>query len=481
MDSQQQIVFFPGKGIYLLPEGMELMSVYAAEEARRIFAHPAKIYEEARISITRPNPSAPTTHPSLVFSKIHHSGTRSSSNGKEVNWISIESMLKEKGFTLRKRSYLDKMFDEVCPVFFLEHKEQGVIAEGKGITEEQARKSALAEGVERILGSAPSDIASEAIILDTYENLYRGKSWNLGTLTGPRDLFSENIETEWVPARNISRDETCFIPAEMAYFEYVPNSTHTRLFSMHHTMGLAAGSSLEDAVLSGIFEVIERDAYWITMRCRINCPDVTIEEVPGLDPKILKIIELLEKKGFRLILKDMSLDWGIPVIHAILSDEKGRIPAFSHGTGASLSLATAVARAVCEVLQMYAGLVEVADANFQWEEIVSVDGVLGKPELAWSDPLYKSHLGHLLTPSLSRWENVYPINSIPVLLEKLMERGYEVIVADLKSGIDLQVVRVHITNATQPDPRLERISPRLTEWSARENLEKGFYADPILT
>jgi thiazole/oxazole-forming peptide maturase SagD family component len=482
MHTKPQVVFFPGKGIYLLPEGRELMSVYKIEDAREIFSHtPSEIYKQIDLPMTFKKRSAITEFPHLEFKVIQHDGTRTFSNSREIDWTVVESVLANKGFVLRKRSYLENAFDGLCPVFYLEHKERGVIAEGKGLTEEQAKRSALAEGVERIFGAEPTRATMESIVIDTYKNLYGAKEWDLGALTGPRDLFSEDILTEWIPAINISRDEQCFLPAELAYFEYIPESNHTRLFSMHHTMGLAAGSSLEDAALSGIFEVIERDAYWITMRCRVNCPDIDIEKVPDMDSRISEIKQLLKSKGFNLVLKDMSLDWGIPVVHAVLCDEKGKIPAFSHGTGASFSLSTAIARAVCEVLQMYSGLVEVTDTNFEWEEVVSVDGVLGKPELAWSDPLYRTHLEHLLTASEQQWKNEYPVNSLKSLLEKLRELGHEVIVADLKSGTDLQVVRVHITNATQPDPRLERMSPRLHAWAEREGLKKGFYGDPILT
>ena len=59
--------------------------------------------------------------------------------------------------------------------------------------------------------------------------------------------------------------------------------------------------------------------------------------------------------------------------------------------------------------------------------------------------------------------------------------GHEVVVANLESDLGLSVVRVFVTNATQPDTRLEKIGSRLEKWMKKEGLQKGFYSDPILT
>ncbi|MDB5195118.1 MAG: hypothetical protein JWO84_302 [Parcubacteria group bacterium] len=502
---ERYITFFPGKGIYSLPDGAEILSVYKIEEARRLldafsykkihgFLPPSlspKETEQAALleafcategfqfEGTREKSAEPSLE--LVFSDIENKGTRTSMNKTSIDWKSVESGLQQSGFSLGKRTFLKNAFDALCPVFYLHDADGGVIAEGKGITEEQAIRSALAEGVERVTGIGPGEQARNRISIDTYEHLYHRKNWDLGELTGPRDAFSSAQLTEWIPARNISRDEDCFVPAELAYYEYIPKLTRTRLFSLHHTMGLAAGASLEDATLSGIFEVLERDAYWITMRCRINGPDIDLGLLPALDPTIQEIVRLLETLGFKLVLKDMSLDWGVPIAHAVLMDTRGGIPAFSHGTGASFSWEVAVARAVCETVQMYAGLDVVLNEHFQWKEVVSVTGVLGKPELAWSDPLYRTHLEHVLTPSPVTWQPDKEIDSIETLLKRLKDMGHEIIVADLQSELPLKVVRVFITNATPPDTRLEKVGSRLQKWAAKEDLTHGLYADPILT
>ena len=416
----------------------------------------------------------------LDFSTVTRSGTRISANVAGIDWTRLESQIEARGLSLKRRDSIAEGLDEVCPVFMVEGTD-GVIAEGKGLDADQAQKSALGEAVERVAGAGPTTEARKHIRVDSEQSLYWDKDWGLGQCTGPRDAYSPETLTEWLPAVNVTRNEACHLPAELAYFEYVPEETRTRLFSLHHTMGLAAGSSLEDAILSGIFEVLERDAYWITMRCRLNLPDIPLAGLAGLDPRVARIVEKLAHRGLRVLLKDMSLDWGIPIAHAVIVDENGGIPAFAHGTGASFDWPTSIARAVCESVQMYAGLDASMNAHFQWEDVVSVRGVLGDANLAWSDPLFAAHIEHIITPSSEKWHPHACTWTPTAFFQHLKELGHEVIAADLYSEFDLKVVRVFVTGVTQPDPRLERVGARLKRWLERTGLSRGLYSDPILT
>ena len=479
----------PGQGLFWMPEWEKVLDVYSVEDARTIIAaaHRTPVEGDAASKLADFLKSkgalqvvehSSAALPMLNFSAVASEGTRSFVNRKEVNWDEIKTLLEGKGFTLHKREFLDGKFDTLCPVYLLSSEEYGVIAEGKGLTDEQAQRSAMAEGVERIFGSVPP--SKDAIIFDTYRNLYAGKSWDLSAIAGTRDPFAKDIPTEWLPAINVQRKEAAYLPAEMSFFDYSPQFTKTRLFSLHHTTGLAAGSSVEEAAISGLFEVIKRDAYWITMRCKVETPDIPLDKVVGLDPKILAVVEMLEQQGFSLFIKDMSLDWGTPVAHAILQDRSGRIPAFTHGTGASFTWSVAVSRAVCEVLQMYSGQLALTKEDGHWQEIAAAANAPARPEWMWSDPLFAANIQHLITRSSLEWNSTEGAKSVDDYLAVLAEKGYEVVVAPLAEVGDLKVVRTFITNATQPDPRLERISPRLESWRKKLGLN-GYFTDPILT
>ena len=386
--------------------------------------------------------------------------TRTSCNEKEIDWTKIETQLQTQGYILEQRP------QTILPLFTITAPEGHIIAEGKGLTTNDAKRSAIAEAVERIVAKIPPKQTAIGTQKDLDQEL-------LDIDIGPRDLFTEETTTHWVPAHIVTRNQSGLLPAEYAHFDHSPQNI--RLFGFRHTTGLSAGSSFEDATLNGILEVLERDAYWIVMRCKLDCPDIPEQELVK-DPRIAKTLKELRKQHLRIVCKDISLDWPVPIVHATIIDEQQCLPAFSHGTGAGFAIQTAVARAICEAIQVRAGLKEIAQAH--WKEIATVAGVFGHPQLAWSDPLFAPHIKHLTQKSKKR-HNPKHIASVRTLLNTLRSTNHDVFAAPLATYENLNVVRVHINGATQPDIRLERISKRLSDFKQKENL-RDLYGDPIL-
>ena len=291
--------------------------------------------------------------------------------------------------------------------------------------------------------------------------------------SGPRDVFSKNLVTEWISAYNFSRKKWSWIPAESAFIGYVPKPG-IKAFCLHHTMGLSAGSTLEEATANGIFEIMERDAYWNVMRCRLNCPDIKEKFMSHKSKVIRNFIKTLDLK---LVLKDISLDWPVHIVHATLINEKEYIPAFSHGTGSSFSLKEAIEKAILEAIQVYSGLVELA--KHEENRVVSVEGVIGNSCLAWLDPLIKPHISHLIHQG-KREERKEKTNNMDELIKIIKKKGHEIFSAKLAEVGDLVLVRTYITGSTHPDDRLERISKRLGK-NIKFHCPRGAYWDPILT
>jgi len=494
--------FFPGKGIYTTPNsGLDpIIPIYDREKAENIFSafshmafgkknladrYEKDTLEHAKILLDLHGEVSPrmsqkfiNLFPQLLFDgAINNKDTRISFRSEEVSWDIIESQLCQQGYKLKKREYLNGLLDGLVSVYTVSHSDTGVIAEGKGFTDEQARYSALAEAVERLY-SRPQN--SDQIILGSQKILFQDTKTRLQITSGPRDTFSKDTVTEWVPAMNILDNEAVFLPAEVSYFKYVPRNIRLKLFSLYHTTGLATGSSVEEAVLSGIFEIMERDAYWITMRCKLNHPDINFRSVKNLNQKVPEILAKMEKSGFKIYLKDMSLDWGVPIAHAVLVDTQRRIPSFSHGSGAAFDWATAISRAVAEVVQMHSGMMDFVSMPANWERIVSAGDVLGRGELAWSDPLFQIHINHLSIKGGGKFNSSLCLARPKELINILKDKKYSAIATNLNKVNGLNVVRTYIPEATQPDERLERIGKRMNDFRVK-NGERGFYCDPILT
>ncbi len=222
---------------------------------------------------------------------------------------------------------------------------------GKGITQEQAKASALMELVERV--SCLSFLRElENFLISPYTTVKRN-SIPLDYLLYPfapvyREaelLFSlEKVPLIWKEVFDLTKGRSIFIPLHWFYYIY-------------GTTGWAAGNTREEAILQALCEVIER-----------HCISRVIEEkliVPSIDPKSIKdklIQELLErftKAGVELIIKDFSLNLGIPTIAVIAHDPTPIIPKlrFYAAAGTHLNPHFAIIRALTELAQHRAQLV----------------------------------------------------------------------------------------------------------------------------
>ncbi len=342
---------------------------------------------------------------------------------------------------------------------------------GKGLTRGLALQNALAEATERLLAHSPlPQTAFVAAAADLKRMGILVPDWNVGI----RDAYSDVTNIDWIAAHSL-RGERAALPAERTYYNYEPRSG-VLAFALQHTAGLAAGATLEEAIWAGLTECLERDAYWIVMRCRMCCPTIEPALIRQNNPQLL---DRIAQAGLRLVLKDISLDWPLRIVHATLVDESKRIPAFSHGTGSHTTYETAAFKAVLECLQLRTGLVRHCQRHsydVQFPERRAKD-----PRSAWCDPASAEMLSHLYedlsgTPSCNVGVDMIPAE----VIGKLQERTGSILWAEVGRTHHLRVVRVWIPGCVIPDHTPDTVSDRLRSWLARTKIPYP-YSIPILT
>lgn len=75
--------------------------------------------------------------------------------------------------------------------------------------------------------------------------------------------------------------------------------------------GLACGRSREEAILSGLFEFIERDAFCFHWWTKTACP--VVSDANKVDANLNKMIAEFENRGGEISLLDATTDLEIPV------------------------------------------------------------------------------------------------------------------------------------------------------------------------
>jgi ribosomal protein S12 methylthiotransferase accessory factor len=213
---------------------------------------------------------------------------------------------------------------------------------GKGISPEAAEVSAIMEGVERF--SAEPDY--RMIIKGSYNSLSEKYK-----VLDPRKLilppfthYSHNEEIEWVLGFSLINNYDILVPAEAVFHPY---KRENQLFRTN-TNGLASGNVIEEAIVHGLLEVIERDAWSLYEVGITKGRDVYVDS----NGMISNIINKFEKASIRVYIKDITSDIGIPTIGVALDDELTKDPALlSLGLGTHLIPEIALIRALTEAAQ----------------------------------------------------------------------------------------------------------------------------------
>jgi ribosomal protein S12 methylthiotransferase accessory factor len=160
-------------------------------------------------------------------------------------------------------------------------------------------------------------------------------------------------ELTWVGGTFADGRAPVYVPAALVYLEY-PGEGAAELFAQPTSNGLAGSTSLEGAVLAGLLEVAERDAFLIVWLARLPVPRLDLSRSAGLVEDVRKHYR---RSGVELVAFDATLDVGIPVVIAMAVDRTGAHPAVTVGLGCNLDVNVALRRAVMEVVQVRAGRV----------------------------------------------------------------------------------------------------------------------------
>ena len=261
---------------------------------------------------------------------------------------------------------------------------------GKGATAAQARASAVCEAVERYNGVFRNDVFR---IRGTYEELadravhpYRCLNFssqqydhrdelNAGARGDYLNLiprrFPENLAIDWVPLWSLTAEEIRYLPAALCYYAHPDAEQH--FYCSGDSNGCAAGNVLEEAILAGFLELVERDSAAIWWYNRLERPAIDLDSVS--DPYLARVRDHYERHGRELWAMDLTSDIGIPVIVAVSPRIDGPTDDLLFGLGAHLDASVALRQAVIEVNQF---LPAVSRRTFD-----------GRTVYAWPDDLAK--------------------------------------------------------------------------------------------
>ena len=196
------------------------------------------------------------------------------------------------------------------------------------------------------LTEGPADSVERAVTPDTF---VRPDSWG-----DPGGL-------QWVPAEQLGSGERRHLPAETVL--YPPPSRSVR---PPVTTGLGLGNSESEALQSGLYEVVERDAAMLSWYSTYDPLEIVVPEADPYDT----LRGRARSEGLSVTALLLTQDVDVPVVAVVL--ERDEWPELAVGSDAGLDAADAATGALEEALQNWMEL-----RGMGPEEASDADGAIG--------------------------------------------------------------------------------------------------------
>ncbi|MFB9248095.1 TOMM precursor leader peptide-binding protein [Sphaerisporangium melleum] len=244
---------------------------------------------------------------------------------------------------------------------------------GKGMTDLQAKVSAMCEAMERYSGIFQGDEAKRRA---TYRELgadavhpnacslyseeqYRTRREVTATSSYSfvNDPLDPDAAIEWTPVWSMTERRHKYVPTGYLYYYYNDPQVTGALYTWSDSNGNAAGSSMEDAVLQGFMELAERDAVAVWWYNRVRRPAFDLGAFA--DPWMDEFQEVYAGLGRDLHVLDLTNDLGVPVAAAVSRRTSGPTEDILMAFGAHFDPRIAVQRALAEMNQFIPAVIDV--------------------------------------------------------------------------------------------------------------------------
>jgi len=230
---------------------------------------------------------------------------------------------------------------------------------GKGSTAEQGEASALMEAIERYSGIFQGDEIRAArrfadfpagdAILPNDVLLFSDAQYQHPENEPPDshvvpEPFDPSAKVEWTPVWSLRDQRFKYLPTSLLYFFYGgPGAFHA------DSNGCAAGNTVEEAIVQGFLELVERDSYAIWWYNRSQRAEVDLSQFN--DSYVTDLKNQLAETGRKLWVLDITSDLGVPTYVAILHWMQNGQENIEFGSGAHFDKRIALLRALTELNQ----------------------------------------------------------------------------------------------------------------------------------
>ncbi len=236
---------------------------------------------------------------------------------------------------------------------------------GCGYKWEHAVLSTLGEVVERY---CPAFYNKKDLIRSSYKNLtgkavkpsevalFHPKQYE--NLNFPFVPFTEDHELHWVACNDLINGGEVLFPGSLIYMPWIEREDFIGLST---STGLAGHTNIHDAILIGLYEVIERDSFVLTWMQELDVPKIII------DDDTQKFLDENYPKNFEFHFFDVTFDLGVPTVFGMMFGEADYGSFVSVGSAARGTYGEALQKVIQEMGQTVSYFRYLLSKRKDWE------------------------------------------------------------------------------------------------------------------
>jgi ribosomal protein S12 methylthiotransferase accessory factor len=252
--------------------------------------------------------------------------------------------------------------------------------------------------------------------------------------------FDVDRVCRWVWGFSFARAEPVLVPLAYAYYRAHVEHPDDPSFGYEISNGCALGGCLEEAILYGILEVVERDAFLMTWYARLPVPSIDLSS--ARDRSIPMLAEAIRAEtGYRVLTFDTTMEHGIPSVWAMAVPAAGTGgPALACSAGAHLDPEQAASGALRELGPILADLIgrhpDIAERARAMAGDSSSVVAMDDHSVLYTDPAAAARLDFLVPGGQSRsfgadaFQHDDLTDDLTGMLHRLRGHGLDVIVVD---------------------------------------------------
>ncbi|WP_194909336.1 TOMM precursor leader peptide-binding protein [Catenulispora rubra] len=312
---------------------------------------------------------------------------------------------------------------------------------------------ALFEGLERHAGTmrrrpglvvgSYTELADRTLTLNPGEcATYSPESYTTDDHLTP---FDPDRPIPWVTGYSLRDKRPILVPVRLAFYGWDGGS---ELFAFECSNGCASGGCLAEAVLFGLLELIERDAFLLAWYGGAELPEIDTASLDGTARAMLNRARL---QGYEVRLFDNRIDLPVPVVTGVARRTDGGDGLFSFAAGAGMDPESAAEAALGEILTYIPSMRHRVQARREELQAMAQDFALvsgladhpalfGLPEMAEHARHYTRDADPVPVSELYQdWLRVRPAtddlaDDVRFLVDEVVRAGSDVIVVDQTSA-----------------------------------------------